>query len=195
MVQTFILREGMKPTDALRNGGDASICGDCPKRRDPVTEKRECYVNVGQSVNVVMRTYDAGRYPMVPPEVAATYVRGRRVRLGAYGDPAMVPASVWRSFLRHASGHTGYTHQWRTARDYRDLCMASVDSDAERAQAWAMGWRTFRVREASDAVQTGEVTCPASKEGNSRTQCDRCLLCSGNPDRRGLRPGVVIIRH
>lgn len=195
MVQTFILREGMKPTDAIRNGGDASICGACPKRRDPATGKRECYVNVGQSVNVVMRTYDAGRYPTVPLDVAATYVRGRRVRLGAYGDPAMVPASVWRSFLRFASGHTGYTHQWRTASDYRDLCMASVDSDAERVQAWAMGWRTFRVREASDNVRAGEVTCPASKEGNMRTQCERCLLCAGNPDRPGLRPGVVIIRH
>jgi hypothetical protein len=195
MVQTFILRLGMKPTDAIRSGDDASICGDCSKRLDPLTKKRECYVNAGQSVNAVMRAYDAGRYPAIDPAAAARLVRGRRVRLGAYGDPAMVPDSVWRSFLSEASGYTGYTHQWRRAPQYRDLCMASVDNESEARMAWSMGWRTFRVREASDAVLAGEVICPASKEGNNRTQCERCMLCTGNQGRRGVRPGVVIISH
>jgi hypothetical protein len=195
MVQTFILRPDAKPTEAIRDGSDASICGACPHRRDPSTGKRTCYVNVGQSVNSVHRAYLAGNYPEVDPSVAASLCKGRRVRLGAYGDPAMVPDRVWRNLISMASGHTGYTHQWRVAPAFRDLCMASVDSDAEAAEAWASGWRTFRVRERSDATLPGEVTCPASKEAGSRTQCERCLLCSGNPNRPGLKPGIVIVRH
>jgi hypothetical protein len=194
MVQTYILRQGIKPTDAVNTGADASICGDCPHRKQ-ADGTRSCYVNVGQSVNAVMRAHDAGRYPAVPLSAAADMVRGRGVRLGAYGDPAMVPASVWRAFISRASGHTGYTHQWRTAPEYRDLCMASVDSEAEARMAWAQGWRTFRVREESDATIPGEVVCPAGEEGGKRTICDRCRLCSGNPNRRGLRPGIVIVRH
>jgi hypothetical protein len=195
MVQSFILRTDAKPTDAVRNGMDASICGSCIHRYDPVTGMRTCYVNVGQSVNAVYRAWSGGKYPRISPIDAAHLVRGRRIRLGAYGDPAMVPDQVWRDFLRLSSGHTGYTHQWKTASNYRDLCMASVDNDAEARLAWSMGWRTFRVRESSDAVIPGEVTCPASKEGNNRTQCERCMLCSGNQNRRGVRPGIVIIKH
>ena len=32
MVQTYIIRQDVKPTDALRTGQDASICGDCKHR-------------------------------------------------------------------------------------------------------------------------------------------------------------------
>ena len=32
MVQTYILRADTHPVDALRDGSDASICGDCPHR-------------------------------------------------------------------------------------------------------------------------------------------------------------------
>ena len=194
MVQTYILRADTVPTDAVRTGDDAAICGNCPHRRT-AEGTRSCYVNVGQSVNAVYRTFMAGKYPRVPLADAARMVRGRGVRLGAYGDPAMVPDSVWRGFIAEASGHTGYTHQWRTATAFRDLCMASVDSDAEARMAWANGWRTFRVREASDATIPGEVTCPASKEAGAKTQCDRCRLCAGNPNRKGLRPGIVIVKH
>jgi hypothetical protein len=195
MVQTFILRPDAKPTDAVRDGTDSAICGECQHRRDAATGKRTCYVNVGQSVNSIHRAFLAGNYPVVSPQTAAAMCAGRRVRLGAYGDPAMVPDDLWRNLISRAHGHTGYTHQWRTSPAFRDLCMASVDSDIEAHEAWSMGWRTFRVRERSDDTIPGEVTCPASKEGGMRTQCERCLLCSGNPNRKGLRPGVVIIRH
>lgn len=195
MIQTFILREDAKPTEAVRDGSDDAICGACPHRRDPLTGKRTCYVNVGQSVNAVHRAFLAGNYPDVDAYTASLLTIGRRVRLGAYGDPAMVPDNVWRNLISNAIGHTGYTHQWRTSPAFRDLCMASVDSDSEARQAWSEGWRTFRVRERSDRALLGEVVCPASKEGGNRTQCERCMLCSGNPNRPGLRPGVTIIRH
>ena len=195
MAQTFILRSGIRPTDALANGEDASICGDC-KHRGSIDSPRTCYVEVGKSVNAVYRCYAAGNYPTVSPGDASAMIRGRAVRLGAYGDPAMVPASVWDSLVSRASGYTGYTHQWRTATTHRHLCMASVDSPQEHAEAQAQGWRTFRVRSsATDAMIPGEVVCPASAEGGNRTQCDRCRLCSGNSGRRGLCSGIAIIAH
>jgi hypothetical protein len=195
MGQTFILRADMRPTDAVLSGADYSICFNCKHRGDELNP-RTCYVEVGKSVNAVHRCYAAGNYPTVSPGDASAMIRGRAVRLGAYGDPAMVPASVWDSLVSRASGYTGYTHQWRTASSHRHLCMASVDSPAEHLEAQAQGWRTFRVRSsAADAMIPGEVVCPASVEGGNRTQCDRCRLCSGNSGRRGLCSGIAIIAH
>lgn len=195
MAQTFILRADMKPTDAIMSGDDYSICFNCKHRGDEFNP-RTCYVEVGKSVNAVYRCYAAGNYPTISPGDASSMIRGRAVRLGAYGDPAMVPASVWDSLVSRASGYTGYTHQWRTATSHRHLCMASVDSPEEHAEAQAQGWRTFRVRSsATDAMIPGEVVCPASAEGGNRTQCDRCRLCSGNSGRRGLCSGITIYEH
>jgi hypothetical protein len=194
MSQTFILRSDMKPTDGLANGEDASICGDC-KHRGSVDSPRTCYVEVGKSVNAVYKCYAAGNYPTVSPGDASSILRGRAVRLGAYGDPAMVPASVWDSLVSRASGYTGYTHQWRTASSHRHLCMASVDSPAEHLEAQAQGWRTFRVRKESEEILPGEAVCPASAEGGNRTTCDRCRLCSGAKGRRGLCSGITIYEH
>ena len=57
--------------------------------------------------------------------------------------------------------------------------MASVDSIEEQIEAQGMGWRTFRVRKAADALMPGEIQCPASKWGGMKTNCAKCLLCSG----------------
>ena len=55
MVQTFIIRSDIAPTEALRTGDDVSICGDCEHR--PIlareTGKPPCYVNVRSAVRSV----------------------------------------------------------------------------------------------------------------------------------------------
>lgn len=62
------------------------------------------------------------------------------------------------------------------------------------------GWRTFRVRSASDPLLPGEIACPASAEASAeagaRVQCDRCLLCDGaaRMDIHRL-PSIAIIDH
>lgn len=196
MVQTWILRTDRPPVDAVADGTDAAICGTCPHRRDD-DGRRSCYVNVGQAPQAVHRAWMAGAYPRADRHRRYWIGRGRAVRLGAYGDPAMVPARIWRDVIRDAVGHTGYTHQWRRpfAAEHRTLCMASVDSAAELADARAAGWRTFRVRTASERPGPGEIVCPASPEGGNRAQCADCLLCRGATDRRGLVPGIVILAH
>jgi len=200
MVQTWILRQDMYPLDAVKTGQDDAICGACPHRGTVAQngKGRTCYVNVGQGPRNIWKTWMAGKYPAIAPEQFASVVRGREVRLGAYGDPAMVPAAVWDTLVAGADGHTGYTHQWRQpfAQNLRTLCMASVDSPAEAAGAALMGWRTFRVRGESDPVLAGEVVCPASPEGGRKTNCLNCLLCRGaDPAKPGLCKGIVIIDH
>jgi len=97
-------------------------------------------------------------------KTGAEILRGRTVRLGAYGDPAAVPFQVWQALLAYAAAWTGYTHQWRRAPELAAYCMASVDTPGERAEARFLGFRTFRVRAAGQAVETREVVCPASAE-------------------------------
>ena len=40
MVQTYILRADMEPTEALARGLDVSICGDCPHKAQEVMVSR-----------------------------------------------------------------------------------------------------------------------------------------------------------
>ena len=196
MVQTWILRTDRPPVAAIADGSDVSICGTCPHRLDDDGD-RSCYVNPGQAPQAVHRAWMAGAYPCADRHDRSRIGAGRAVRLGAYGDPAMVPARIWRDLIRNASGHTGYTHQWRAsfAAEHRTLCMASVDSAAELADARAAGWRTFRVRSKVERLEPGEIVCPASPEGGNRAQCADCLLCRGATDRRGIVAGIAIIAH
>ena len=202
VVGTWIIRADIPPFQALKERGDASVCGTCPLRPQgaPGTlENRACYVHPGM-VDNIWQAYDLGGYPGIhtlddPP------FAGRVVRLGSYGDPAAVPAWVLRHLLKGTRGHVGYTHAWRTRPDLRDILMASVDTPQDLAEARAAGWRTFRTRLATDELVEGEIVCPASAEGGKRTTCERCQLCDGarGADRRrslaivahGFPPNVV----
>ena len=189
LLQTYILVDTMKPTEAVRTGADASICGGCKLRNNG------CYVNVGQAPQSLYGALGRATVPDVLlsdlPELAAR----RFVRLGSYGDPAAVPGAVWSALLAQASGHTGYTHAWRASRfQYlQQWCMASVDSDAERSLAQRLGWSTFQVRPRGDAtVAVDQSRCLASAEAGHLTTCEQCMICGGNS--RG-QTHVVIQAH
>lgn len=184
MVQTYILRRDIDPVSAVQSGDDASICGDCPHRGTSLNNKnsgRTCYVNVGQGALAVYRAYKRNAYPLWD----GYGVNGRMVRLGTYGDPAAAPAHVWEAITRDASGHTGYTHQWRSpAFSYlKSLCMASADSPADAVLAQSMGWRTFRVgmwgEVERDRAGLNESLCPASEQAGKKLTCETCLACDG----------------
>lgn len=220
MVQTYILRQDVHPCEAVKDGRDASICGDCKHR--PSTGGA-CYVVVPQGPTSVWKTYQRGGYPKAEMRAQAFKLfrpwagnkadgafyaspihllalgDGRAVRLGTYGDPAAVPAWIWRDLTGYAVKRTGYTHQWRTVagsqRDtLRALCMASVDSEAERLEAHAAGWRTFRVMLPDEALGAGEFACPASEEAGKRTTCERCGACSG-ASRGTAQASPAILAH
>lgn len=181
MVQTFILRQDVHPSVAIKSGQDESICGQCEHRPAlaRVTGKSPCYVKVHKAPAAIWRAYRRGRYVKAPLHIIARALAARVLRIGTYGDPAAAPVRVWQNLVVYVAGWTGYTHQWRTLdRDWQLLVMASADSVADRADAKSAGWRTFRV---SIGVERdhGEISCPASKESGARVQCIDCRLCKG----------------
>lgn len=184
IVQSFIIRSDVAPTDALKTGDDASICGECPHR--PLLAKTNgqapCYVNVGRSVRSVYEAYRRGRYTRADAATIASALAGKIVRLGTYGDPAAAPVTMWAQITRYAASRRGYTHQWARpdfdASAWAPLVMASADTIDEAAQANLLGMRVFRVSMGID-VQAGEAMCPASAEAGKRATCSKCTLCAG----------------
>lgn len=181
MIQTWILRRDVSPTEAIASGADASICGDC--RHRGVGDVRTCYVNVGQAPMGIYRKFKRGGYQKGP---LPTH---KPVRMGAYGDPVAVPWQAWTG-LHDARLWTGYTHQWRllAASPFRNVLMASCDTEQEARLAQLMGWRTFLVRPEGLPALEG-IECPSNKGA----QCATCGLCSGN--HRVDAPSVYIEAH
>ena len=184
MVQTFIMRKDIAPHEALKTGDDSSVCGDCALR--PINKgATRCYVRVYQAPLSVWGAFHRDRYATPGVDFDAALLpelfAGLSFRIGSYGDPAAIPAKVWRSATSRVNNRTGYTHQWRKriGAGLKNLCMASADNPADVASASAKGWRTFRVRKHDAPTLKTESICPASKEGGKRVQCDTCGLCQG----------------
>jgi hypothetical protein len=168
MLQTWILLRDIPPHVAVREGRDAPICGDCP-----LGSGEGCYVRVEQAPLAVWKAWHRGNYPLAEGHETL----GRKLRVGAYGDPAAVPW-IWSDLAGQASGNSGYTHQWRHTPVLAPDCMASVHTPEERLEAKLMGFRTFRT--GADGPVPGEIICPATPEGGEKTNCDRCGLCAGS---------------
>jgi hypothetical protein len=200
MVQVWIIRSDVDPITASRTGQDASICGDCPHRGTATPERasgwakgRSCYVNLVQAPRSVFATYQRGGYAPMELEAFADAIRGKGLRLGAYGDPAAVPFYVWDAICPAAAFCNGYTHAWRRFPELAAWCMASADCEDDRIAAQVLGFRTFRVRHASEQVAAREVICPASEEAGKRTVCASCRACGGHSAK--AKADIVIIAH
>lgn len=211
MIQTHILRADVSPLEASKTGQDFSICGNCKHRGTPTSDStrkqaqgRTCYVNLGQGPNQVYKRLQGTGYPTATPEQTQAIGRARMVRLGTYGDPAAVPASVWDNLLKEAAGHTGYTHQHSTSytktnpADYQRL-MYSADTMAQAEAVHRQNVRTFRVipikqwqENGQNALLNTEILCPASKEAGQRVTCEKCKLCSGSSVKA---KSVAIVAH
>lgn len=196
MLQSWILRRDLSPLKAVYSHKDESICGDCQHRGDPNKNYfgRTCYVRVAFAPEAIYKSYKAGKYKDAPQDLS--WIKGRKLRLGAYGDPAAVPYEVWDSLCVATAGWTGYTHAWRYCDSrFSRICMASVDSEEESLEARAAGWRTFRILSGSDENIKNEFSCPASKEQNKRLSCEQCLACCGTKlGSLSQRAGCVSIR-
>ena len=195
MVQTFIIRQDMRPLDAARLGYDFSICGHCPHRP---SNAGSCYVNIGRSVEAVYGAFVRGRYARphvdfdtgILPELFADSI----FRLGSYGDPAAAPFRVWQHATALVRARNGYTHQWRDFPQVAALCMASGDREAQAPEARSSGCRTFRVRAATAPIMAGaEVVCPASEEAGKKVTCADCRACGGTSAK--ARASITIIAH
>lgn len=195
MVQTYILRSDINPMEAVKQGQDASICGNCPHRgnlRDLTADEaleageeggklRSCYVTLIHGPRNVFASYHRGVYPKANAFQAAELLAGKMIRFGTYGDPTAAPFALWKTISMKAKGWTGYSHQWRSipAR-WAELVMASADSLADMEEAHALGFRTFRVTAEPFAnVKGKEAICPASEEKGKKANCFTCMACMG----------------
>jgi hypothetical protein len=187
--QLWILDASESPASAVASGSDVSVCGLCRHRRSlaATTGADPCYVLVFRAPRSVWEAYKRGSY------AGRTLTPTGSLRLGAYGDPAALPGRVVARLVRRwrQHGHTGFTHQWRTATHLRRYCMASVDTLTEQREAARRGWRTFRV---GAAPTDGEIACPAAKESGRRTTCNRCGLCNGSTE-NDRRKHITINAH
>ena len=166
MLQTWIIRDDISPTEACRTGTDSSVCGNCPHR--PANDGT-CYVLTHQAPTAIWRSQSSS----LP---ASTH--GKPMRLGAYGDPTAIPYGQWVTLMTRFGTvkHTGYTHQWSTCDErFKTLCMASVDTPEEYDEAVHRGWRTFRVKTSTCDLKAQEIICPSSRG----VSCADCSLCAG----------------
>ena len=184
VLQTYILRSDINPLEASKTGEDFSICGDCtmrgevnddPKRKQ--AKGRRCYVNLGQGVLIVYKSFLRGVYSMANTKAGRnTLGRARFVRVGTYGDPAAVPDFVWTQLLAEASTFTAYSHQsgWRP-----DIAMQSADNKAQAVAHWTAGRRTFRViADLGELDKANEALCPAVSVICTSTHCTPAELKS-----------------
>jgi len=204
LIQTWILRSDIDPITTISNCNDASICGNCPHRGQVVRDytqtmsknvNRSCYVNVFQAPNNIYKAYKAGRYHNITGSIngaTRSYFLNRLVRIGSYGDPAAVPINVWQGIMHSAAGGTGYTHQWKRYPDLIKYCMASVDNEDEYHEAKRLDWRTFRIKQDTDAYMSKEIMCPASKEAGFKTTCDTCKACGGTNSKANADVAIVV---
>lgn len=192
IAQAWVLRADIAPNEAIRDGQDRAICGDCVHRSGSHLG-RSCYVIIHLGPRNVYKAFLRGLYPDVTPEEAGRGLAGSAIRVAAYGDPAAAPFEVWRALLAYARP-IAYSHSWRVCDSrFSRFCMASVESEHEADQAHALGWRTFRTRLATEGVRVDEIICPASNEAGHRTTCSSCGLCSGQA--RGAARSIAIIAH
>lgn len=192
--QVWILRSDVAPHDAVKSGDDAAVCGDCPLRPSAAAKGAPtCYVRTFQAPLSIFRKHERGGYRYLQADDLLA-INAPTIRIGAYGDPAAVPESVWASLLFLTGAKIlGYTHQWRRFPGLSLYAMASVESPAAASEAHALGFRTFRVMSANDAPNRGEALCPASREAGYRRTCATCGACDGAA--RGNRASIAIFAH
>lgn len=208
MVQTWILRQDMEPTEASKQAADSSVCGDCPRRH---ATGGDCYVTLFQAPLAVYRAWAKAGKPgpnWFAGKALATLRRAAQehgFRMGSYGDPMAVPHRVWQSALAllQPTLHTGYTHQWRGVSSlhargqwFRENVMASCDSIADAALARANGWRYFMAIPPDQVANVPERTieCLAERPGDKAKTCEECGICNGTQGRE-VRASVYIVEH
>jgi len=192
MIQTWIIRSDINPYQAVKTGADASVCLNCPQRWNT---GGGCYVNIARAPLNVFKKYKRGGYKKLSElKDIKSFGKDYNIRIGSYGDPAVIPIEIWESLVSEANMYTGYTHAWRSLRgkEWKNILMASVDRQHDVIVANMLGWRTFR----TGAVrQKNEMTCPASKEAGYKMTCMDCNSCDGSKASGLSSKNVVINVH
>jgi len=172
--QVWIIDRSTRCGDSRQSGRDAkTVCKGCP-----LASNKGCYVNA-RTVTGVQKAYWAGNRPSAKSSDYSALFSGRYVRLGAYGNPSLLPLHKLEKVVKTAKSWTGYFHDWHLmrperARKYGRFLMASCEpSNADKAKK--LGLRTFTTRKAGDQLPPDELWCPSDRG----VTCDQCRLCAG----------------
>ncbi len=206
MLQTWIMRADMHPSEASSRKDDSSVCGQCPRRH---AVGGDCYVQIVHAPRSVWESWDRQGRPgsnwadpgaILPLQQDA---RDHGLRLGLYGDPMAVPASVWQDLISALQPRSvvGYTHAWQNAPYgstgewlwFRDNIMASADSLSDANSARARGWRFFLATSDKDPDIDRAVLCPATRDVDPLT-CHTCGICNGAQG-KSTRASVFLVEH
>ena len=173
MAQLWIMVKNTNPFGAIQTGEDYAVCGDCPLRGTV------CYVNTAKAPLLIWRTYQKGYYRHINDMTwnQKYILKSKKLRLGAYGDPAALPEEAIKCVIAMVGGYTGYTHQWRkdTAQWLKKYCLASVETVADMKTANKKGWYTFRVGGQNNECLVSERRCANAE--NTAFTCSLCGAC------------------
>ncbi len=185
---TTILVDDVKPTDAIKNGQDFAICGDCQLRRVDKTDKLSCYVNCGFGPNAIHNAKNRGS---IKDTLDINQIKVQRHC--SYGDPASLSKELNYTILDLADKTLCYTHQWEKPEfNYlKSFCMASVHSKSEAKRAQKLGFRTFRILENENVkLMDNEKMCFYYSHN---VQCVKCQQCDGQQS--NLAFSIAIPKH
>lgn len=170
--QVWIMDATMHPLESRKTGNDAKLqCQGCK-----LSSNNGCYV-APMPLLGIWRSYIEGRAKFIQPgssEWSKLFVN-QFVRLGAYGNPSMIPLPLLKRIIKDCRAHTGYFHDWhlmepQKAKEYGKYFMASCDLNNYK-QAQALGLRTYTI---SDKEVPGSVECYNKTKGITCLECKTC---------------------
>lgn len=141
-------------------------------------------------IQQALQSYIDGTIPKMTFKSFLNLVRkcNSPVRFGEFGDPCSISFDIVSKIAKASRiGHSGYTHQWKTAdQRFSTILMASVENEKDYQLAKSMGWKSFGIN--LPAVKGERINCPADKQAY---KCETCLLCHGNK----AKVSIVIESH
>ena len=189
MLQTWILERDIDPVTSVKTGSDSkTVCKGCI-----FASGNGCYVTVFQAPLSIWRAYKNGsydNYSKLSPIKQRKYlskIKGRSIRLGAYGNPSLIPKRWITKLVKLSKNHTGYFHNWRelSAKDrsfYGQYLMASCETESSFKLATSYGLRSF-IASGTKPQHENILTCLNTTHNMS---CSRCGLCNGGNNRNSI---------
>ena len=170
VAQMWFLLKNQHPCEAVKDGSDYSICGDCPQRW---SNGGGCYVIPHMGPSGIWKNLSKYKIWNIKEGI------NKIIRVGAYGDPASIPEDIWKKLFEPLLKKTkslSYTHSWRAANHLRKQSMASVETLDDAMTAQLRGWKTARIIKNIAEVTKKEVLC---SNQTKKTLCETCKLCDG----------------
>jgi len=167
---------------------DKANCLDCPFSGNMGQIAGKCYTHkpiqyFGFISMLKSIKEDINSIPYLNEEIKEEIINscgGKYVRFGTYGEPSLIDYNLVSDICKVSRTWTGYTHQWakQFGQKYASFFMSSVHSISESIISERLNFRSFIVS-SSQELNKSNVICPASKEANYKTTCEKCSLCSG----------------